>query len=149
MKPLLRFGKIHLTEDGRNIRNNSEPPNDSSNFLSKDLQYKLRKRLYNFSKSENILNKLNQRTENIKLKNSESYTETLTKNESFCDTEFKPAEPLVIIDHETTSRKNNTARIGPIDDSDTIKYRPEEKKTVCFSLLSLIQSYVFKQFKYA
>lgn len=108
----------------------------------------MRKRLYNFSKSENVLNKLNQCKENFELKNSESYTEISTKNESLCDAEFKHTELSVIVEPETTSSKNNIARIGPVDDSDTIKYRLEEKKTVCFSLLSQIQSYVFKQFKY-
>lgn len=50
-----RFGKSHLTENGRNIKIKREVTENYKNFLSKDLQHSLRKKIYNFSKSERII----------------------------------------------------------------------------------------------
>ncbi|XKL67728.1 hypothetical protein PGB90_003219 [Kerria lacca] len=57
-----RFGKSHLTEDGRNIKKADFVHNVSnSNFLTKELQFSLRKRTYNFEKSNSCLKALDKR----------------------------------------------------------------------------------------
>uniref|UniRef100_A0A7R9J891 tRNA-dihydrouridine(47) synthase [NAD(P)(+)] n=1 Tax=Timema californicum TaxID=61474 RepID=A0A7R9J891_TIMCA len=55
-----RFGSQHLTKEGKNCSNKSCNRTDAStiNFLTKELQADLRKRRYDFSKSENIITSL-------------------------------------------------------------------------------------------
>ncbi|CAG2061718.1 unnamed protein product, partial [Timema podura] len=54
------FGSQHLTKEGKNCSNKSCNRTDAStiNFLTKELQADLRKRRYDFSKSENIITSL-------------------------------------------------------------------------------------------
>ena len=60
--PLLRFGSQHLTPSGRNIINvslyeKSRQAKSTINQLDKSVQFSLRKRSYNFSKSDSVIAK--------------------------------------------------------------------------------------------
>ncbi|PSN51925.1 tRNA-dihydrouridine(47) synthase [NAD(P)(+)]-like protein [Blattella germanica] len=61
-----KFGSQHLTTEGRNkvikeLYEKFKQNEPKKNFLDKSLQHSLRKRLYNFSKSENVINKYDSR----------------------------------------------------------------------------------------
>lgn len=106
-----RFGKNHITEDGKNkkcqeIIDKCEKRSDSLvNF--KDIQFKLRKKKYNFSKSFNILNKL----PSFKHSNSFGISSEIESND----------------ENHLDNEKNC---IGPCSDEDFIKIRLEEKKKI-------------------
>ncbi|KAK7580445.1 hypothetical protein V9T40_001074 [Parthenolecanium corni] len=50
-----RFGKSHISEEGKTIQNSTSYHESSRNFLSKDVQHSLRKRSYDFEKTAKIL----------------------------------------------------------------------------------------------
>ena len=107
-----RFGKNHITEDGKNKKNIEIMENYGKNGLKVlntnfiDVQIKLRKKKYNFSKSLDILNKL----PNFKNLNTFGLSNEETNIES--DEKFieKP--------------------IGPCSDDDLCKLKPSEKKKI-------------------
>lgn len=76
---IFSFGKSHTSEEGKTIRNNSSYRESSRNFLSKDVQYSLRKRSYDFSKSDKIL------------LNSDRNKKTTQKS----DADTSPQEPMI------------------------------------------------------
>lgn len=65
-----RFGKCHITENGRNRKNENfkEGEISTKNFITKEVQSKLWKKTYDFSKSSEILKNLPNYRDNSKLK---------------------------------------------------------------------------------
>ncbi|XP_012538348.1 tRNA-dihydrouridine(47) synthase [NAD(P)(+)]-like [Monomorium pharaonis] len=151
-----RMGLQHLTEDGFNIidekkfKEYSKSPPAVKNNLSKDLQNKLRKRKYNFSKAEAIVKANGPARKETQLQNSNIKTENEAEN-----TNTKPDIKADISDNSNGEKvdrsissdikdekaqlnvpdcdilhKSKEPRLGPVDDSDLIKLRQSEKKTI-------------------
>ncbi|XP_034236634.1 tRNA-dihydrouridine(47) synthase [NAD(P)(+)]-like isoform X2 [Thrips palmi] len=132
-----RFGSGHITENGFNKINEdvwkkfssrSSPP--TLNALTKDLQVSLRKRLYDFSKSEKILevsktqSKGSKRTCEGEIKKEAPKLEAVA-GVTGCDGSTKKVE-----DSPSSEVNNVSEKIGPVLDDDTIKLKPAEKKTI-------------------
>lgn len=104
-----RFGKKHITPEGRNIKcpetieNYQINGQKSLTFITRDLQMSLRKRKYNFSKSVGILEKL----PNYKSKDDEQQEEESNKKDN-----------------------EEEAHIGPCPDEDLFKLHIAEKKKI-------------------
>lgn len=98
-----RFSKNHLDENKKNIKKDPDVSTDSKLHLSTELQHSLRKKTYNYSQSDKILAEIDKLMGN-------------RKNEEKEGTEKEEAEKPV----------------GFVPDTDTIKERPEEKKTIDF-----------------
>ena len=79
-----------------------------SNYLSKELQHSLRKRTYSFEKSEKIVDSFDQRNKKV----------IQNVGEINCDTE-----------------STETSRLGSVEDTDIIKLRPAEKRTVSLAVI--------------
>lgn len=117
-----RMGSQHITKDGFNIIDEKKfeeytnRPPSIKNHLSKDLQNKLRKRHFNFSKAETIV-KVNDPSKNkTQLNNSDNETEDKIKLNNFnCNNSRDGTKEL---------------KLGPVDDSDLIKLRQAEKKRI-------------------
>ncbi|XP_070514649.1 tRNA-dihydrouridine(47) synthase [NAD(P)(+)]-like isoform X1 [Cardiocondyla obscurior] len=142
-----RMGSQHLTKDGYNIVDENKlqeykkcsPP--IKNYLSKDLQNKLRKRKYNFSKAEVIVkaNDPSGRKLHLQnLKNKEDKTNTkleVTTNISDNSNGEKAEKDISdsVNDDKTNSSdadESKERKIGPVDDSDLIRLRESEKKKI-------------------
>lgn len=111
---LCRFGSSHLSADHTNIVNKdlwdqSQKSKSTSNSLSKDLQLKLRKREFNFKKSNDVLNIMTKRTD-----------AKYTKNEC-------------AIDNAVVPKNDKEGMIGAVLDEDIIRLKPAEKKVVDFN----------------
>lgn len=149
-----RMGSKHLTEEGLNIIDNekleefAKRPPSTKNHLTKDIQIRLRKHKYNFSKAENIVkangpsrNKIEvknvttePRLENIEqdlgIKNVEQIDKLLDKdkleikNSPVLDTSINESK------NETIKTQNTIKKLGPVEDYDLIKCRYSEKKKV-------------------
>lgn len=151
-----RMGSRHLTEDGFNIIDekkfeeyNKCPP-AIKNHLSKDLQNKLRKRKYNFSKAEAIV-KANgpsrRKTQpHIKVENENDLIDLTTldvttnvlDNSSNGEKAEKNLSDGVKMEMDScsdcdVSHKSKELKVGPVDDSDLIKLRQSEKKRIDWS----------------
>lgn len=117
-----RMGSRHITEDGFNIidekkfEEHTNRPPSIKNHLSKDLQNKLRKRHFNFSKAEAIV-KVNDPSKNkTQLNSSDNETEDKIKINNFnCNNSRNSTKEL---------------KLGSVDDSDLIKLRQAEKKRI-------------------
>ncbi|XP_054910014.1 tRNA-dihydrouridine(47) synthase [NAD(P)(+)]-like isoform X2 [Poeciliopsis prolifica] len=129
-----RFAKAHTTADFKTMEKAElveayEGRTLVKNSLSKDLQYRLRKRSVIFKKSEEYLKRLS----NNKDKKEQQ------GNGDVCTTEVS-AEPKEEIQHVSTEESLPTCpviqppvkTIGPLTDADIIKLRPCEKKKVDF-----------------
>ncbi|KAK7865586.1 hypothetical protein R5R35_010117 [Gryllus longicercus] len=148
-----RFGSEHTTDSGRNIINEGvweehqrKPQSETINSLSRDIQFKLRKKKYDFDKSEKILlkysknkpadKKCDQKTEdkeeekeikgleNLEVKNSEETSDE--KNVSVkisCSTSNSDDKDIV----------KNDKPSGCVTDEDVISIRKEEKKKIDWS----------------
>lgn len=117
-----RMGSRHLTEDGFNIIDEKKfeeytnRPPAIKNHLSKDLQNKLRKHNFNFSKAEAIV-KVNDPSKNkTQLYNSDNETEDKIQMNSF--------------NRDNPSDSTKELKLGPVDDSDLIRLRQAEKKRI-------------------
>ncbi|KAM0735396.1 tRNA-dihydrouridine(47) synthase [NAD(P)(+)]-like [Formica fusca] len=117
-----RMGSRHLTEDGFNIIDEKKfeeytnRPPAIKNHLSKDLQNKLRKHNFNFSKAEAIV-KVNDPSKNkTQLYNSDNETEDKIQMNSF--------------NRDNPSDSTKELKLGPVDDSDLIRLRQTEKKRI-------------------
>jgi len=143
------MGSQHLTEDGFNIIDekrfeeyNKYPP-PIKNHLSKDLQNKLRKRKYNFSKAEAIVKANGPSRKKTQLQNSNNKVDN--ENDTKLDITInisdnsngKAAEKNIsddMSDEKTDSsdflHKSKELKIGPVDDSDLIRLRQSEKKMI-------------------
>lgn len=115
-----RMGSQHLTNDGLNIidKEKYEKYQQKSptvrNQIKKDLQEKLRKYKYNFSKAEKIV-KLNNPTKNNDNKKQSLENEPIIKNTA--------------LNSQLVDSKKEKA-IGAILDTDIIKLLPSEKKKI-------------------
>ncbi|XP_020290265.1 tRNA-dihydrouridine(47) synthase [NAD(P)(+)]-like [Pseudomyrmex gracilis] len=144
-----RMGSKHITEDGFNIvdKKKFEEYKKHSpaikNNLSKDLQNKLRKRMYNFSQAEAIVkgnhpSKKKKSPEN-KIKNGQSDT-TIAESTNISDNSNGEKvekdisgngneEEINATDCDV-SHESEEPKIGPVDDSDLIRLRQSEKKKI-------------------
>lgn len=149
-----RMGSKHLTEEGLNIIDNekleefAKRPPSTKNYLTKDIQTRLRKHKYNFSKAENIVkvngpsrNKVEvknvtaePRLENIEqdlgIKNVEQIDELSDKDK--LEIKDSPVLDTSITEskNKTTETRNTIKQLGPVEDYDLIKCRYSEKKKV-------------------
>lgn len=109
------FGEEHITPEGRNKINPNPTPEGKSvhiNFLSKDLQTKLRKKKYNFEEAIKVVNA------NFRGNQEKKVEVPIVKPELSSD----PLEPA--------SKKVILSVSGPLTDEDVIAVRPAEKKKV-------------------
>lgn len=119
------FGDEHITPEGKNMVNPTPTCPDGSNyfnFLSKDLQKSLRKKSYNFSRSENLVKEINS-----------------SKNKP----QAKKDEPkLDEVVEEPSAKKICLEKTGPVTDEDIIALKPDErrkvKKLILFSNSNII-----------
>lgn len=146
-----RMGSQHLTEDGFNIidekrlEEHNECPPAVKNHLSKDLQNKLRKRKYNFSKAEEIVKvngpsrkKLQLQSSNCNAENENdtkldvttSISDNSQKVEKNLSDSIKDEKKEIDSSDCDISHKSKELKIGPVDDSDLIKLRQSEKKMI-------------------
>ncbi|XP_014906127.1 tRNA-dihydrouridine(47) synthase [NAD(P)(+)]-like [Poecilia latipinna] len=129
-----RFATAHTTADFKTMEKEElvkayEGRTLVKNSLSKDLQYRLRKRSVTFKKSEEYLKML---SDNKDKKEQQS-------NGDVCTAEVS-AEPKEEIQHVSTEESLPTCpdiqppvkTVGPLTDADVIKLRPCEKKKVDF-----------------
>ena len=127
-----RFGKSHIAEDGRNLRKCETPTENNYNYLSKELQHKLRKRTYVFEKSEKVVNffiQRNKATQNI----ADKSTCDVTNDEPSCDLTIDEPTTDVTNDEPTCDVTNGLSnRLGPVEDSDMIKLKQSEKPIVSY-----------------
>ncbi|KAJ1522952.1 hypothetical protein ONE63_002090 [Megalurothrips usitatus] len=147
-----RFGSIHITEDGFNKINKeawekfsarSNPP--TMNILTKELQTALRKRTYDLTKSEKIL-EASKKTPQSQTKGTkrtvegevkiETKAEVVLKSEAVSDV-VETNDPLLVkkeIDDSSVDVEmkdtSTSDRIGPVSDEDLIKIKPAEKKKI-------------------
>lgn len=105
-----RYGKSHITEDFKNCVNEKHAgvigPR-TVNTLSKDLQTKLRKKKYNFSKADEYLKHLDDVVNNA-----------------------KPISELCKV-----PQNGSIKTVGALTDEDTVRLLPDEKTKVCFKNL--------------
>ncbi|XP_071579218.1 tRNA-dihydrouridine(47) synthase [NAD(P)(+)]-like [Temnothorax nylanderi] len=150
-----RMGSRHLTEDGFNIIDEKRLEEYSKcsptikNHLSKDVQSKLRKRKYNFSKAEAIVKangpsrkKTQPQSSNSKMRNENDTKLDKTNISDNSNGEKMEKNISVGVNDEKTetdssdchvSDKSKELKIGPVDDSDLIRLRQSEKKTIDWS----------------
>ncbi|KAL6259829.1 hypothetical protein P5V15_009740 [Pogonomyrmex californicus] len=155
-----RMGSQHLTKDGFNIVDEErfEEYNKRlpavKNHLSKDLQNKLRKRKYNFSKAEmivkangpsrkkeqqqSLINKVEDKTNpalNVAINTSDSSNGKKAEKDISDNTNDEKTE----VDTSSCDisdegiEKSKELKIGPVDDSDLIRLRQSEKKRIDWS----------------
>ncbi|KYN00168.1 PREDICTED: tRNA-dihydrouridine(47) synthase [NAD(P)(+)]-like [Cyphomyrmex costatus] len=144
-----RMGSRHLTEDGFNIIDEkkleeySKCPPAIKNHLSKDLQNKLRKRRYNFSRAEAIvkangpsMKKMQQSLNNKKNDTKSDVTINISDNgngekvEKHISHDVNDEKTETDASNSDIMCKSKELKIGPVDDSDLIRLRQSEKKTI-------------------
>ncbi|KYN13576.1 PREDICTED: tRNA-dihydrouridine(47) synthase [NAD(P)(+)]-like [Trachymyrmex cornetzi] len=148
-----RMGSGHLTEDGFNIIDKkkleeySKFPPAVKNYLSKDLQNKLRKHKYNFSRAEAIVkaNGPSMKKTQLQSLNSKREDKNDTKSDvtiNISDNSNGEKMAKHISDNANDEKmerdasncnityKSEELKIGPVDDSDLIRLRQSEKKTI-------------------
>ncbi|XP_011876546.1 PREDICTED: tRNA-dihydrouridine(47) synthase [NAD(P)(+)]-like [Vollenhovia emeryi] len=144
-----RMGSRHLTEDGFNVVDEKKMeeyrkrPPAIKNHLSKDLQNKLRKRKYNFARAEAIVKvngpsgkKTQVQNSNIKVENDTKVdvATNISGNSNGEKAEKNISDDASDVNTETdnsdTSHKTKELKLGPVDDSDLIKLRRSEKRTI-------------------
>ncbi|XP_023717331.1 tRNA-dihydrouridine(47) synthase [NAD(P)(+)]-like isoform X2 [Cryptotermes secundus] len=151
-----RFGSQHLTPSGRNIINFSLyerhlKAKSTVNHLDKSIQFNLRKRCYDFSKSGSVIAKYDKYKGKISNGNSKNSVEQnenskQQRTESGEDNTFCPVdgdtgliceiEPENISESENcidgggAKSSHNSRQCGAITDEDVIQVRKEERKQV-------------------
>ncbi|EGI68959.1 tRNA-dihydrouridine synthase 3-like protein [Acromyrmex echinatior] len=148
-----RMGSGHLTEDGFNVIDKkkleeySKCPPAVKNHLSKDLQNKLRKHKYNFSRAEAIVkaNGPSMKKTQLQSLNSKGEDKNDTKSDvtiNISDNSNSEKVAKHISDNANVEKmetdasnysitcKSKELKIGPVDDSDLIRLRQSEKKTI-------------------
>lgn len=121
-----RMGATHLTDTGLNIvdearfEEHKKKPLATKNQLPKELQNTLRKRKYNFGKSEKIIKANDEiKRQRIEAKNDKSVTKT-PQNDEVAEKNGTGDKP---VDKEEP-------KIGPVSDYDIVKELPSEKKKI-------------------
>ncbi|XP_066589404.1 tRNA-dihydrouridine(47) synthase [NAD(P)(+)]-like [Prorops nasuta] len=131
-----RMGSKHLTENGFNIIDKEKAEEfknklpTTKNQVQKDLQMKLRKHNYNFSKAEKIVksNDISNKKWNSLKKEAEHLKEP--KNGSVTIISDNNGKKM-IDDHIHNFQSNKLEkRLGPVQDDDLIKLRESEKKKI-------------------
>jgi hypothetical protein len=162
--PLLRFGSHHLTPSGRNIIDvslyeKSHQSKSTFNQLDKSVQFSLRKRSYDFSKSDSVIakydgnykRKLNNENSNKPVvQNGNGQGEGAEEVSGEGDTLHKVETNAnvdtvceVEVERDTGSEdctsggslqtSNEVKTSGAVTDEDVIQVRKEEKKKVMLS----------------
>jgi len=111
------YGAEHLTSEGRNkINSNPSKPGLSSyhNFLSKDIQFELRKKKFNFSRADKAV----EESKPNKQRQTACVTALSTVNSS----------------DEPASKKVCLETSGPLTDEDVISLKASEKKKVIMNI---------------
>ncbi|XP_063231043.1 tRNA-dihydrouridine(47) synthase [NAD(P)(+)]-like [Bacillus rossius redtenbacheri] len=126
-----RFGSQHLTEDGKNIKKIVEGMDVSSgvvNSLTKELQLKLRKRLYDFSRTEEVISDLEKhRSKQRELKIAANNELRSAKNGAVS------ARDAEMMDVGEGCDAGEHKPLGPVSDEDIIPVRKEERKKLDWS----------------
>lgn len=161
-----RMGSQHLTEDGFNIADVKKfeqykmRPSSTVNHISKELQNRLRKHKYNFSKAEAIIKandssrkklqqnlELNECIDNRKIDKAEDKRDSklnvadielanIIDSNNAKQTEINISNNIKDkkVENDMSNCKisciTEELKIGPVDDSDLIKIRQSEKKTI-------------------
>ncbi|CAJ1083394.1 tRNA-dihydrouridine(47) synthase -like isoform X2 [Notolabrus celidotus] [Xyrichtys novacula] len=129
-----RFAKAHTTPDFKTMENaelikTQEGRTPVKNSLSKDLQYRLRKHLVSFDKSEEYLKSL----PNNKDKGEQKGNGNTPVVEVSADSTDKVQLASSETETKTSLDKQSPVKtVGPLTDEDVIKLRPCEKKQVDF-----------------
>lgn len=165
-----RFGSQHLTPSGRNIINISLyekylKAKSTVNHLDKSIQFNLRKRCYDFSKSGSVIAKYDKCKGKISNGNSKNNVEQNENSkqqraESGEDNTFCPVdadagliceiEPENISESENCTdgggaeSSHNSRKCGAITDEDVIQVRKEEKKQVLETVIYIFCSKFYK-----
>lgn len=136
-----RMGATHLTKTGLNIVDETKfeeykkKPLATKNQLPKELQNKLRKHRYNFSRAEKIV-KAN--TAAKKDKNAANQSEVVKSNDCNLNEKLNDCSNLVSLENSCEDVKTPTdvtvkkeeAKIGPVSDYDIVKQLASEKKSI-------------------
>ncbi|XP_065219820.1 tRNA-dihydrouridine(47) synthase [NAD(P)(+)]-like [Planococcus citri] len=122
-----RFGSSHLTSNGRNIKRSENVENCNTNFLSYDCQHSLRKRTYNFGKTEQVIKQYDEKKRPPDTSSAEPKSAEGEINEPVEKTTAK-GEGDQLAENITAEVTEN--RLGATDDSDLIRLKPEEKKKI-------------------
>lgn len=147
-----RMGARHLTEDGFNVVDEKKFEEYSKcspaikNHLSKDLQNRLRKRKYHFSKAEAIVKangpsnkkkpgpqsssdgKAEEKNHTGVAINASDSSNGETAEKRACD-DVK-METVTSNDRDVLHEQPKELKLGPVDDSDLIRPRQSEKRTI-------------------
>ncbi|XP_048511157.1 tRNA-dihydrouridine(47) synthase [NAD(P)(+)]-like isoform X2 [Athalia rosae] len=145
-----RMGGMHLTESGLNIVDEEKfeeykkKPPATKNQLPKDLQNKIRKHAYNFSRAEKIV-KANDAARKNRAANVEDKIKNVTltadeniraeTNGNLSHTGLDDDSKVPLIDNSTKFFKDSSLtkeepKLGPVSDYDTIKELPSEKRQI-------------------
>jgi hypothetical protein len=161
-----RFGSQHLTPSGRNIINISLyekllKTKSTINHLDKSIQFNLRKRCYDFSKSDSVITnydrkykrKLGNGNSKRNVDQSENSKQQGAEGE---DNTFHPVETnagtglICEVECENNSESENctdgggakssyeSIKCGAITDEDVIRVRKEEKKQVIETVIYIV-----------
>jgi hypothetical protein len=161
-----RYGSQHLTPSGRNIINISLyekflKGTSTINHLDKSVQFNLRKRCYDFSKSDSVITKYDRKYKG-KLSNGNS-KKNMEQNEiskqqgaegednTFCAVETNAGTGLICeVESENNSGSENctdgggakssheSRKCGAVTDEDVIQVRKEEKKQVIETVIYIV-----------
>jgi hypothetical protein len=167
--PLLRFGSHHLTPSGRNIINlslyeKSRQAKSTVNQLDKSIQFSLRKRSYDFSKSDSVIakydgkykRKMNDKNSNkpvVQNGNGQEEgkeevsgeddmlhkVETNANVDTVCEVEVERGTGSEDCTSEgSLQTSNEVTTSGAVTDEDVVQVRNEEKKKVMLSINKII-----------
>ncbi|XP_068084463.1 tRNA-dihydrouridine(47) synthase [NAD(P)(+)]-like isoform X2 [Anabrus simplex] len=121
-----RFGSQHLTSEGNNITNKElweryqkENPTPTINILSKDVQFSLRKKRYDFTKSEKVVEKVKGAKSTVNSKKEEC-------DDSCVHVPDESGDSVSV----TKEVNGDDKRSGSVTDEDIIRVREEEKKKI-------------------
>ena len=116
------FGDEHVTPEGKNKENPkpTAPHSEYYNFLTKELQKTLRKKAYDFSKSDSVVKTVHKDQSKGKVVKVEEVQIKVPSSEN----------PTIEGMEEPSAKKICLEKTGPITDEDIITLKAEEKKKV-------------------
>lgn len=168
-----RFGSQHLTPSGRNIINISLyekflKAKSTINHLDKSIQFNLRKRCYDFSKSDSVIAKYDVKykgkvsngnsKKNVEQNgNSKQQGPEGGENNTYCPVETNAGSGLICeVEPENISESENctdgdgaksshkSGKCGAVTDEDVIHVRKEEKKQVIETVICIFYNKFYK-----
>lgn len=154
--PLFRFGSQHLTPSGRNIINvslheKSCQAKSTINQLDRSVQFSLRKRSYDFSKSDSVIAKYDQKYKRkindgninkpvVQSRNGQEEGAEVTgeddmlhklETNAVCEVEFERGTGSEACTSGGSLQTSNEVKTsGAVTDEDVVRVRKEEKKKV-------------------